>query len=166
MTAESARRKALVGLCVMIAAPTSGALELDPRRACRLLEDRGLRTIIAYRPVSGDLYRCSSRRKGITVGERAGSSLRYYAQGSSGTVEELVLELRVGSLLGTQEVHRYLRDVAADLLHNALGKALPPAVAAGIMAGTAGQWKLESDRVELRRNSAGAPAYELILSIR
>jgi len=156
----------LAVLVLIVAATSVQALELEPEAACSVLEAKGLAARGGYEKASDSSYRCNSRRKPLNAGGAISHEIRFYALGDQSKVSELVLELAIRSLEDVQRGHRLMVEYASAMVANATQKTLPKDVENGILAGVSGSWKSDGLEYQLRRETLGAPGYDLRLRVR
>ena len=145
---------------VSVGNASANGFQADPAVACDFLAQEGLRTRGGYQG-SGDIHRCSSRRRNVISGGGINNSIRFVAQGYAQTVRQLRLELQVNSLSGVQRAHRTLAEHAMSLTKKALGVDMPGEIEAAILSAVPGTWSVNSSTVTLERIVAGAAGYEL-----
>ena len=155
----------LMSILLLPAEARADGLRLDPAAACDFLAEEGLRTRGGYSE-SGNLYRCSSRRRSLASAGRVPNSIRYIATGDAQIVSGLRLELRVQSGSSVQRAHRQLVNYSKSLIDKSLGIEMPGEIEAAILSATSGTWIAGNSTISLERIVAGQPGYELRLSIR
>jgi len=153
-----------VGLCLPGAGAASAESDFDPMVACNFMLEEGLRTRGGYRQV-GNMYECRSQRRNVMGGGPVNNTIRFSARGNEQRVTQLELELRVNAQGAVQRTHRVLLNHADALFQRALGVGITSEIETAILAGTAGQWRLNGRSVALDRAPPGAQRYGLRLRI-
>ena len=155
----------LISILMLPGGALAHGLQLNPSAACDFLAEEGLRTRGGYSE-SGNVYRCSSRRRSLASSGRVPNSIRYIATGDAQMVSGLRLELRVQPGSSMQRAHRQLVNYSKSLIEKSLGMEMPEEIEAAILSATTGTWKAGNSTISLERIVAGQSGYELRLIIR
>lgn len=133
----------------------------DPKEACGFLSEKLQPG--EYRSGNGSIYGCFSAAKDLgAAGSPSPNSIMYYAGGDAQRARQLGLVLYVNNSENSNEAYKVLLDYSRELSEKALGVPLSRGAEDAIMAGTEGQGKVDTTKVEVfRENSANGKGHEL-----
>jgi len=137
----------------------------SPEIICQWMQSERFAGKSEYASVKDDLYRCVTLRKPITRGEPLGSDVRYLAEGTEETINQVRLEMRMRSFRQPQQTLRRFQAYADTLTQIALSTGLPEDVSAAIRSGITGHWKLSGKTVMLEKLHVMSGSYDFHFSI-
>jgi hypothetical protein len=132
----------------------------DPKVACGFLS--GKLNPGEYRSGNKTVYGCFSSAKDLGAGSSSPNSIMYYAGGDAQRARQLGLVLYVNNLESSNEAHKVLLEYSRELSEQALGVPMSRGVEDAILAGAAGDGRVDTTKVEIfRKPSANGKGYEL-----
>ena len=132
-----------------------------PQELCTLLADQGFSGSRQWRAIGEATWGCATARKKLPQGEPAGASdLRYRVVGDQGRARKSILELRMRSPRGAQQVLlRYWRTI--EVLLRRLGLSAPPDLRRTVLSAGQGSWRVGEYSLVLSRRFNRGTHYDL-----
>lgn len=132
----------------------------DPKQACAFLSNK-LKPG-EYTTGNGTVYGCFTSAKDLGTGSPLPNSIAYYAGGDAQRARQLGLVLYVNNPESSNEAHKVLLEYSRELSEQALGVPMSRGAEDAILAGTGGDGKVDTTKVEVfRKASANGKGYEL-----
>jgi hypothetical protein len=156
-------RAALCLLALAGASVAGAGLAIDPTLACGLLGDQGLRVRDGYRDAGRGAHRCTTIDQPFPRGASGGNRVRFSAAGTRARVDQLQLELALGSTGDGRPVLEAFAALSDLLSARSLGRPLPAEARRAVATGIPGTWRSADAEVALERITGAMPSLRFVI---